>query len=151
MLRCRASRKGKMSAFLCLLSKEIRQRQSQCHRKYEVTVLSSVIIHESEAFLYVEDNSKNEDSTTTQSVWIEPTTSTATWRVFITTQHHAKLNFLVVSVVFSVLGRLVFGSAVQRQALPQVGDLASMLAASLNNQHAKQPNVSFKYSSSMLQ
>ena len=49
-LRWRASRRAKINTFLCLLSKETQYRQSQCNRKYEVTVLSNVIIHESEVF-----------------------------------------------------------------------------------------------------
>ena len=71
---------AKMDTNLCLFSREIQYRQSQYNRRDEVTVLSNVIIHKSEVIIYVEDN---KDLTTTQSVWIEPMTSTIAWRHII--------------------------------------------------------------------
>ena len=67
------SKREKMNTFMCFLSREMQHRQSQCKRRDEVTVLSNVIVHKSKVFACTVNN---KDSTTMQSVSIEPKTST---------------------------------------------------------------------------
>ena len=80
---------AKINTNLCLFSREMQHRQSQYNRRDEVTVLSNVIVHKSEIIIYAD---YNKDSTTMQSVWIEPTTSMIIWR-------HDKFHLLPVFVV----------------------------------------------------